>query len=137
MEENQLIDHRDYPTLIKRIKAIFIDGTLLLVVMIIVMMLSEESPNAVEIRVSILLVLALLYEPVLTVYSATLGQRIMNIRVRDYNDPTKRINLLQAYLRIFIKDMLGWLSFITIHSNPDRRAIHDLVASSVVVNFLN
>lgn len=124
----------EYPLLIKRIQALFIDGALLLTTLIIVMILSEESPNAITIRIVMFTVISLLYEPLLTTYASTLGQKVIGIRVRDVKDPSKRISLLNSYARTFVKDLLGWLSFVTIHFNPGHRAIHDLVASSVMVN---
>jgi hypothetical protein len=75
----------------------------------------------------------LLYEPVLTTFSATIGQRVMGIRVRNAKNPDKHINILQAYLRLIVKYLLGWLSFITIGFDERHRAIHDLAGESVVV----
>jgi len=43
------------------------------------------------------------------------------------------MTLLQAYIRFITKILLGWLSFLTINMNKDRRAIHDLVASTVMI----
>lgn len=106
---------------------------LLLTIMIIVMVVTEEFPHAITIRITILIVMSLLYEPLLTAYSSTVGQKIMGICVRDVRDPTKRINLLQSYSRCFVKGFLGWVSFVTIHFNPEHRAIHDLAASSVMI----
>jgi hypothetical protein len=32
-----------------------------------------------------------------------------------------------------VKVMLGWLSFLTIHTNTEKRAIHDLFIGSVMI----
>jgi uncharacterized RDD family membrane protein YckC len=106
---------------------------LILIVLMIVMMVTQNWEYGTVLRVTSVLILTLFYEPVLTVYSATVGQRVMGIRVRSANDPTKRINFLQAIIRLIAKAGLGWISFVTIHSNPKSRAIHDLVAGSVMV----
>ncbi|MES1198207.1 MAG: RDD family protein, partial [Chitinophagaceae bacterium] len=63
----------------------------------------------------------------------TLGNFIKGIRVRQYSNKVKRINIFQAILRYIFKIALGWLSFITIHSNPEKRAIHDFVSGSVMI----
>jgi uncharacterized RDD family membrane protein YckC len=82
---------------------------------------------------SICLFFPLVYEPLLITYSATLGQYIIGIRVRSSRNPKKRINLLQAYIRIIVKFFLGWISFANINFNPKHRAIHDPAGSSVVI----
>ncbi|HYC28596.1 MAG TPA: RDD family protein, partial [Chitinophagaceae bacterium] len=64
---------------------------------------------------------------------ATIGNLIKGIRVRRVNDVQRPINIFQAFIRYITKTLLGWLSFITIHSNRDKRAIHDLAAGSVMV----
>lgn len=123
-----------YPLLSKRYKALFIDGMLILAIMVIVMAILDENENGSLIMISLFFILGFGYEPVLTTYSATIGQRLMKIRVRDYRNPSESINLLQAYIRVFVKGFLGWISFLTIHSNHEHRAIHDIAASSVMID---
>lgn len=121
-----------YPSLRKRYKAMAIDAMLLLTILVVTMVVMGENEN----RAIILLILTAalsLYEPLLTKYSATIGQRLMGIRVRDYDRPTKPAGFWQAYSRTWIKCLLGWLSFITIHYNHEHRAIHDVASSTVVI----
>ena len=73
------------------------------------------------------------YEPIAMVFGSTLGNYLMKIRVREHGNTTKRINILQSYIRFVIKILLGWLSFITISANKERRAIHDLVSGSIMI----
>jgi uncharacterized RDD family membrane protein YckC len=63
----------------------------------------------------------------------TLGNYLMKIRVKRFADNKRKINLLQAYIRFVVKVLLGWISFLTINSNKERRAIHDFVAGSVML----
>lgn len=123
----------DFPYLIDRYKSMLIDFLLLFVFVVACVKLNERLDLESTWILVIYLVIALSYEPVLTTYSATIGQRMMNIRVRNIDDPNKRINLGQAYLRFISKGLLGWLSFITMNMNSEKRAIHDFLASSVVV----
>jgi uncharacterized RDD family membrane protein YckC len=74
-----------------------------------------------------------IYEPVCTTLGATLGNYLMKIRVRQENARGKKINLPQAFVRFIFKFVLGWLSFLTIHFNEERRAIHDMIAGSVML----
>jgi hypothetical protein len=85
------------------------------------------------------LALVVLYEPICTYINRTVGQAIMGIRVRNYNTLSetgvyKNISFPLSLFRFTVKTLLGWVSFVTIHSDPDNRAIHDKIANSVMVN---
>lgn len=122
-----------YPLLLRRYQSVMIDAAVLFSIMIITMVIMNESDARQTVMVSMGIIFALVYEPILTTYGATLGQYLLGIRVRDSTNPQQRINILQAYIRIVLKWSLGWLSFVTINFNPQHRAIHDMAASSVVV----
>lgn len=126
-------EHFQSPPLITRYKAFLTDILFLFTVLIIVMVLVDDSPARTEIMVTCGLLSTCVYEPLLTTYSRTLGQRLMKIRVVQHANPSQKINLLNALIRLFVKVMLGWLSFITIHFNPEKRAIHDLASGSVMI----
>jgi hypothetical protein len=118
----------------KRYKALLIDGLLILFMLVVIMFLAQDSDIRTPVMVSSALLLLLLYEPFLTSYSRTIGQRLMRIKVRSHKNPEKRITLLNAYIRWFVKGLLGWISFVTINFNTEHRAIHDLVSDSVMIN---
>ncbi|MEO8150660.1 MAG: RDD family protein [Bacteroidia bacterium] len=73
------------------------------------------------------------YEPLCMTLGGTIGNRIRKIQVRQHKDESKRINIFQSYIRFFVKVLLGWLSFITIHMNNQKRALHDLASGSVLI----
>jgi uncharacterized RDD family membrane protein YckC len=123
-----------YPRLVKRYKALLIDGLLIVFTLIVIMVVVQDSDIRTPIMVSSALIISLTYEPFLTSYSRTVGQRLMRIKVGRYQEPEKRITLLNAYIRWCVKGLLGWISFITIHFNPERRAIHDLASGAVMIN---
>lgn len=125
-----------YPLLVKRYQSVMIDGLVLFSIMIVTMVMMGESDARQTVMVSMGVIFALVYEPLLTTYGATLGQYIIGIRVRDSRNPRQRINIRRAYIRIVLKLMLGWLSLVAINFNPQHRAIHDLAASSVVVKVI-
>lgn len=122
-----------YPLLLKRYQSLFIDIITLFSVMVVTMVIMGQSEARPTVMITMGGVFLLVYEPLLTVYSATLGQYIIGIRVRSIKNPNQRINILQAYMRLIVKWYLGWLSFVTINFNPRHRAIHDFAGSSVVI----
>jgi len=85
------------------------------------------------IRIALFVGLWGIYEPLCTTLGATLGNYIKKIRVRQVGINSKRINFFQAFVRYLLKLSLGWISFLTIHSNKERRAIHDLAVGSVMI----
>jgi uncharacterized RDD family membrane protein YckC len=91
----------------------------------------ENVPDWV--RIALFASLFIAYEPLCMTLGSTLGNYLKGIRVRKDSDSTKRINILQAIMRYPVKVLLGWISFLTISSNPKRRAIHDLVSGSVMI----
>jgi len=124
----------EYPALSDRVQSTFIDVLFILILMFISASILDRYENAPDwIRIALFFGLWAVYEPLCTSLGATIGNLIKGIRVRRVNDVHKPINFFQAFIRYIIKAALGWLSFITIHSNADRRAIHDLAAGSVMI----
>lgn len=74
-----------------------------------------------------------LYEPLMVAYACTFGQLITRIRVRRLDNPAQQISLGNSFVRYILKNIIGIISFFTVHSNPERRAIHDLAVNSVVI----
>lgn len=125
---------QDLPSLKERVQSSFIDGLLIISLMFITaQVLDSAGPVPDWARIVIFLALWVLYEPLATTLGCTFGNCLMKIRVREHDLPAKRINFIQAFIRYIIKVFLGWLSFVTIHSNPEKRAIHDLAVGSIMV----
>jgi uncharacterized RDD family membrane protein YckC len=122
----------NYPSLARRYKAMAIDFVVLLSIMITAMVILGENESRPTVMVLMTLALSF-YEPVLSRYSATIGQRVMRIRIRNYDAPSQPVGFWQAYIRLWTKGILGWLSFLTVHQNPEHRAIHDVACSTVVI----
>lgn len=74
------------------------------------------------------------YEPILVASGTTIGQLIMHLRIRDFKDPDKKLTFLMAVLRTLVKILLGWLSFVTVTFNINRRAIHDFASGSIMIS---
>lgn len=125
-------DHR-YPTLPRRYIAAAIDGSFVIAAIILISYIFENaSPTGVKVRVALILFLFFIYEPLFTSRLCTLGQKIMSVRVRHYPS-MERLSFPMAYARFIIKGLFGILSFFTVPFSHNRRAIHDMVARSIVI----
>jgi uncharacterized RDD family membrane protein YckC len=66
-----------------------------------------------------------LYEPVLVAWrGATIGHQRSNLRVVDERTGGK-VGIIRAFVRLFIKCLLGWLSFVSMLVMQKRQALHD------------
>ncbi len=123
-----------YPLLADRVQSSFIDAILVIVLMFVFASVLDRFENVPDwVRIVLFIFLFVIYEPVCTSLGCTLGNYSKKIRVRNAADTGKRITIFQALIRYIIKVLLGWLSFLTIHSNPGKRAIHDFAAGSVMI----
>jgi uncharacterized RDD family membrane protein YckC len=118
----------------RRYFAVVIDGLLVLATFIVVSAVMQRASGAfVWARAAIILGLFLVYEPVLTSRRCTVGQYLMGVRVRRATN-LGRISVPAAYARIFVKWLLGIISFLTIPFNRTRRGLHDFACGSVVID---
>ncbi|MEO6454225.1 MAG: RDD family protein [Ginsengibacter sp.] len=123
-----------YPQLTDRIQSTFIDTILIIILMFVFANILDSFDNVPDwVRIIMFTGLFIIYEPLCMTFGFTLGNFIKGIRVRKNSDTTKRINLFQAIVRYPIKVILGWISFLTINSDPRRRAIHDIISGSVMI----
>lgn len=123
-----------YPLLKTRIQSTLIDSVVIIVMLAIVASIIDYFPETTEtVRMLLFVLVFVLYEPICITYGCTLGNYISKIRVRSADDTSKRINLFQAIFRYPIKAVLGVISFFTINVNPRKRAIHDMLTGSVVI----
>ncbi len=123
-----------YPALSQRMLSLVIDQVVIFVAMLIAAGLLDSLEHSPDwIRVALYIALWGIYEPVCTTFACTAGNYVIGIRVRRVEDTAQRINIFQAYVRYIVKVLLGWLSFLTINMNQERRAIHDLAAATVMI----
>jgi uncharacterized RDD family membrane protein YckC len=124
-----------YPTLVKRVQSILIDTIFILLVMFGISAIIDKTGGEAPdwLRAVLFIGLWFVYEPVATSIGCTFGQFLMGLRIRDARTEKKKINIVLSFIRFTLKLALGWLSFLTIHTNPQRRAIHDLAAHSVMI----
>ncbi|AFD07555.1 RDD family protein [Solitalea canadensis] len=123
-----------YPRLIDRFQSTFVDAIFVVIVMICMFSLLEQFEDTPGwIRGTLFIILIIGYEPICVANGCTLGNYVKKIRVRQHADNTQKISFVKAILRQIIKLSLGWLSFITVFSNNERRAIHDELSGSVMI----
>ena len=123
-----------YPQLTDRVQSTFIDTILIIILMFAFAGILDKFDNVPDwVRIALFAGLFIVYEPLCMTLGCTLGNYLKRIRVRKDSNPAKRINIFQAIIRYPIKVLLGWISFLTINSNPKRRAIHDLVSGTVMI----
>ncbi len=126
------------PSLLARLKSMLADS----VVIIILMMIASSILNALDIESGLVRGIALglvfLYEPIMVAIDRTIGQRIIGLRVRNYSkfineSNHQNINIFYSLIRYVGKILLGWVSLLTIHSNPYGQAIHDKIGNSMMI----
>lgn len=123
-----------YPTLLSRIQSITIDTLLLIAFMAIFTIMLDGYKNVPDSLRMWLFISLIMYEPLCTTFGATYGNYKLGIRVRKNSDESKRIHIFQALIRYFFKTIFGWLSFLGIFTNPKKRAFHDQISGSVMIN---
>lgn len=129
----------EYPTILRRYLSTAIDSIFIILVLFLASYaFQQEHTLATQFRVSIILFMFFVYEPFCTSMYCTLGQKITGIRIRKYDSfADENISLPKAYLRILSKIILGFISFFSIIFSKEKRAIHDFIAGSIVLNKKN
>ncbi|WP_264542580.1 MULTISPECIES: RDD family protein [Flavobacterium] len=119
--------------LLDRTKSSTID-TLFLIALafIIAEVLSNFENVPTWLRVSLFSSLVI-YEPICISFGATIGNHVMNIRIRRSSNDSKKLNILRSVSRFVSKLIFGWISYITIFKNPRKRAIHDLITGATTI----
>jgi uncharacterized RDD family membrane protein YckC len=120
-----------YPNALRRYLATLVDMAVMWAGIFLIARL-QVATGSDALAYTLVAALLLFYEPMLTVYASTLGQVVMRFKVRTPGD-LRRIRLAQAYARFVVKYLLGVISFLTMPTRSDRRAIHDLAAETIVV----
>jgi uncharacterized RDD family membrane protein YckC len=124
-----------YPSLTDRIQSIFIDGIFICALMFFFSWILDKFATVPDwTRIALFFGIWAIYEPLLVVFGCTLGQYAKGLRVKDHSNTDRRIGVFASLIRYVLKTALGWLSFLTITGNKERRAIHDLISGSVVID---
>jgi uncharacterized RDD family membrane protein YckC len=123
-----------YARFSRRLRAIFLDWFIALVAIFGAVLVAATVGNDNFSRaLGIFILIALmLYEPVLVSFTGgTLGHTWTNLRVVD-DRHGGNVSFAKACLRIIIKSVLGWYSFVVLAATRRNQAIHDLLTRSTV-----
>jgi uncharacterized RDD family membrane protein YckC len=133
--QNTVIDHERLPSLAARVKAVFIDFAVLLMLFSLISVFVNAINDVNDfLKGSLAIALLVLYDPLLTAFTGgTLGHKALGLRVKKYAATDKNISLIDAFIRFIVKGALGWLSFLTVTMSSNKRAIHDTLSGSIVL----
>jgi uncharacterized RDD family membrane protein YckC len=134
IKPNEIIQ-QEYPKLVERYKAMLVDGLVIFLGIIlagIIFSFFENAPGYIRGLAFILVVF--LYEPIfVSFFGATIGHKSFGLMVKSNLDRNKNVLFPFALIRAMLKLLLGWLSFITMISDKQKRAIHDYASGSIVL----
>lgn len=123
-----------YPRLLRRVRAILIDSVILVGILVfwwITLPLVAEFHPVLKIVPPLLLVF--LFEPVMVATTGgTPGHHMMGIKVQGLKT-AEYIGIVRAAIRMLLRGLFGWLSFVFVLTSKKHQAIHDLIAGTVVV----
>lgn len=124
-----------YPGIVDRVKGAVGDMVVILIMMTLISQLFSNFENVPDgVRIGAFIFVFFLYDPIFTSsFGGTLGHMMAGIRVKRDSDHSKNIYFPQALFRFAVKALLGWLSLLTISRSKERRAVHDMMVSSVVI----
>jgi len=128
---------KTYPRILERVIAVFVDSIVIVLLMFVISQLFSYFETVPEfLRITAFLFVFVFYDPICTSsFGGTIGHMTNKIRVKREKDETKNIVFPLALIRFIVKVSLGWLSLLTVGSNKKSKAVHDMVAGSVVIYF--
>lgn len=123
----------NYPPLLDRVKSTTIDTIILIACFYLLSDILSSINNVPDWLRVILFICFLMYEPLFISLNGTFGNYKNSIRVRNNNDTSKKLNIVQSIIRYFFKILFGWFSLLFILSNSKGRALHDIISGSVMI----
>ena len=124
-----------YPPIFLRIKAAFIDAVLIMMLLYTATVVFSmfETVNDIA-KMNVFVFIFGLYEPLMVSFlGASLGHLFCDLKVERDDNSNRNLSLPTAMFRFIVKSLLGWLSLLSITASSKKRAIHDVMAKSVVI----
>lgn len=127
-------ENRYYASLPTRIKASTLDFVIIVMwILFIPLVITMQGSAFNALRAFLILGVTLLYEPVMvSIFSATLGHKILGLKVVDENTDM-RLSFSTAFLRWLGKSILGPFSMIYMFFGRKHQMIHDKLTKSMVI----
>ena len=125
----------NYPGVFDRVKAIVIDGIVMIVFLFVFSYVFSLFENVSDyVRIIAFVFIFFLYDPLFTsIFGGTIGHMMIGIRVKREKNEQKNILFPLAIIRFVVKAFLGIISLLTVLNNYKRKAIHDYLIGSIVV----
>jgi uncharacterized RDD family membrane protein YckC len=126
-------DGHAYARFTRRLQAVLVDVIIFMLIFAgaLILAVSLKSDNVARILGFTLVATWLLYEPILvSATGGTIGHWLYNLRV--VGDDGGNLSFGKAVIRVVIKTVLGWYSFITMALTQRHQAVHDLLTKSTV-----
>jgi uncharacterized RDD family membrane protein YckC len=126
-------DTHAYARFTRRLQAVLIDTIIFMLILVgaLTVAVSFKSDNVARILGFTVVATWLLYEPgLVSMTGATIGHHMYNMRVVD--DRGGNVGFGKAVLRVVLKTLLSWYSFITMATTSRHQAVHDLLTRSTV-----
>ncbi len=124
-----------YATFPRRLHALSTDTIVLGSFVIVVVFLVPVVEDVAVLRISLFVVccaVLFLYEPAMVSrFGGTLGHLFLNLRVVD-NRTGRNVRFWKAFIRVWLKAVLGIFSFFSMAFTSRHQAIHDLLTASTV-----
>ncbi len=129
-------EQNNYPPIFSRVKAAVIDAILIMMLMYTATMAFTMFDTINDIvKMIVFVFIFVLYEPLLVSFlGASLGHLFCDLKVERNDENNKNLTLPVAMLRFLVKSLLGWFSLISVSRDNKKRAIHDMIAKSVVLH---
>ncbi len=126
-------DSHAYARFTRRLQGVFIDAIIFMVILAgsLIVAVSFASDNVGRILGITVVATWLLYEPALvSLTGGTVGHYLCNLRVVD--DYGGNVSFPKALVRVLIKSLLGWYSFLAMAMTSRHQAVHDFLTKSTV-----
>jgi len=126
-------DGHAYARFTRRLQAVLVDVIIFMLIFAgaLILAVSLKSDNVARILGFTVVATWLLYEPILVSRTGgTVGHWLYNLRVVD--DRGGNLSFGKSVLRVVVKTVLGWYSFITMALTHRHQAVHDLLTKSTV-----
>lgn len=127
---------KTYPAILERVKALVVDWLIVLMMFIAVANTFEQFENVSPMVKGIaFFVIFGLYDPLMISFTkGTIGHKAMGLQVVHFENHQNSLSVAASVLRSIIKGLLGWISFLSVISNEEKRAVHDTATNSVVIH---
>jgi uncharacterized RDD family membrane protein YckC len=133
VESTASSDKHAYARFTRRVQGVLIDSIIFMLILAgsLIVAVSLASDNVGRVLGITVVVTWLLYEPVLvSMTGGTVGHYLCNLRVVD--DHGGNVGFPKAVVRVIIKSLLGWYSFIAMAITSRHQAVHDYLTKSTV-----